>query len=63
MLYNKAWRLLWILEEIKIYEVKGKPLFNQMAAKSKNVEHTKAFIGAFNGIFTTQSDIWDGALC
>ena len=42
---------------MKIYKVKVKTLFNQMAAKAKNGEHTKAFIGAFSGVFTTQSNL------
>ena len=49
-LYNKTWRCFWILEEIKIYKVKGKKVFNQIAAKAKNVELTKAFIEAFSGV-------------
>ena len=34
-----------------------------MAAKAKNVEVTEAFIEAFSGVFTTQSNLEDGALC
>ena len=45
------------MEEIKIYKVKGKEVFNQMAAKAKNVELTKAFIEAFSFVFTIQSKI------
>ena len=33
-----------------------------MAGKAKNVEFTEAFIEAF-GYFTTQLNIYDGALC
>ena len=41
---------------MKIYKVKGKKVFNQMATKAKNVELTEAFIEAFSGVFTTQSN-------
>ena len=34
-----------------------------MAAKAKNAEITEAFIEAFSGVFRTQSNIYDGALC
>ena len=34
-----------------------------MAAEAKNVEVTEAFIEAFSGVFRTQSNIEDGALC
>ena len=34
-----------------------------MAAKAKNVELTEACIEAFSGVFTAQSNIYDGALC
>ena len=44
-----------MLEEI--YKVKGKKVFNQMAAKAKNVELTEAFIEAFSGVFWVQSKI------
>ena len=47
----------WILEEMKIYKVKGIKFFNQMAAKVKNVEITEAFIEALSGVFRTQSNI------
>ena len=47
----------WISGEIKIYKVKGKKVFNQMAAKAKDVEHREACIEAFSGVFTTQSNI------
>ena len=47
----------WILEEIKIYKVKGKKVFNQTAAEAKNIELTEAFIEAFSGVFRTQSNI------
>ena len=46
-----------ILEEIKIYKVRGKKLFNQMAAKAKNVELTEAFIEAYSGVFRTQTNM------
>ena len=46
----------WILEEIKI-KIKGKKVFNQIAAKAKNVELTVAFIEAFSRDFRTQSNI------
>ena len=51
------------MEEIKICKVKGKEVFNQMAAKAKNAELTKAFIEAFSFVFTIQSNFQDGALC
>ena len=41
----------------KNYKVKGNKVFNQMTAKTKNVELTGAFIEAFSGIFTTQLNI------
>ena len=41
----------------KNYKVKGNKVFNQMTAKTKNVELTEAFIEAFSGIFTTQLNI------
>ena len=34
-----------------------------MVDKAKNVELTKAFIETFSGVFTTQSNMQDGALC
>ena len=46
-----------MLKEIKVYKVKGKNVFHQMAAKAKNVELTEAFIEAFSGAFRTQPNI------
>ena len=43
--------------QIKIYKVKGKKEFNQMAAKAKNVELAEAYVEAFTGVFRTQSNI------
>ena len=51
------------LEDIKIYKVSGKIIFNQMAPKAKDVELTKAFVAAFSGNFRTRPNVWDGALC
>ena len=45
-----------ILEEIKI-KVKGKKVFNQIAAKAENIALTEAFIEAFSRDFRTQSNI------
>ena len=44
-----------MLEEIKVYKVKGKYVFYEMAAKAKNVELTEAFLEAFSDIFRTQN--------
>ena len=49
--------LFWILAEKKIYKVKGKKVFNQMAAKAKIIELTEASIEAFSGVFRTQTNI------
>ena len=34
-----------------------------MAAKAESVELAEAFIEAFSGVFRTQSNIYDEALC
>ena len=46
-----------MLEDIKIYKVSGKRVFNQMAPKAKDVELTKAFVAAFSGNFKTRPNI------
>ena len=49
--------LFWISEEIEICKVKGKKVFNQMAAKAKIIELTEASIEAFSGGFRIQTNI------
>ena len=46
-----------MLEDIKIYKVSGKRVFNQMASKAKDVELTKAFVAAFSGNFRTRPNV------
>ena len=44
LLTKKPGRLFLILEVIKVYKVKGKNVFHQMAAKNKNVELAEALL-------------------
>ena len=56
VLYNKIWRSFLNIGRIENLQSKRKKGFNQMATKAKNVELTEAFIEAFSGVFTTQSN-------
>ena len=44
LLTKKTGRSFLILEVIKVYKVKGKNVFHQMAAKNKNVELAEALL-------------------
>ena len=44
LLTKKPGRSFLILEVIKVYKVKGKNVFHQMAAKNKNVELAEALL-------------------
>ena len=55
-LVQQSLKIIFEYWKKKVYKVKGKEVFNQMAAKAKNVELTEAFIEAFSGVFRTKSN-------